>query len=284
MIILKNLIRRIIIIFTRILSKTKIGRYANEIIINDLMSREKTVIHNNIKMKFLIPNILNNYRIKTFSEKEPETLNWIDSLPKDSILWDIGANIGLYSIYAAIKKNCKVIAFEPSVFNLELLARNIFINNLIDRISIIPLALSNKMGFSKMQMTTTDWGGALSTFGEDFGWDGQPIKDIFSYQTFGIKIDSIIELMNLQRPDYIKMDVDGVEHIILEGGKDTLTNIKGLLIEINDDFSQQANQSKVLLEESGLVIESKLHSDLIKNSKTGFANSYNQIWVRKNDK
>ena len=278
--IVKDFIKKSIILLNRLLSKTRMGRYSNEIIINKLMTMEKQVVHNDVHMHFVVPNMLNHYRVDTFSLKEPETLDWIDSIPKNSTLWDIGANIGLYSIYAAKKNNCKIVAFEPSVFNLELLARNIYQNNLQDQIEIMPLALSNKIGFSKMKMTTTGWGGALSTFGEKFGWDGKAIKDIFSFKTFGMDIDSIINVLKLPNPDYIKMDVDGIEHIILNGAKETLKTVKSLLIEINDDFEHQAEQSKKLLEASGLVFKEKLHSELIENSKTGFANSYNQIWIR----
>ena len=91
------------------------------------MQRKENVKYNDIKMQFAVPNHLNQYRVDTFSIKEPETLNWIDSLPEESELWDVGANIGLYSIYAAKKKKCNVFSFEPSVFNLELLAKNIFV-------------------------------------------------------------------------------------------------------------------------------------------------------------
>ena len=123
------------------------------------MQKVQTVKHNNIIMEFAVPNKLNHFRVNTFSSKEPETLEWIDSLPNGSILWDIGANIGLYSIYAASKKNCQVFSFEPSVFNLELLARNINLNKLQEKITIIPLPLCNKMGPNNMLFTTTDWGG-----------------------------------------------------------------------------------------------------------------------------
>ena len=49
---------------------------------------------------------------------------------------DIGANIGLYSIYAAIKhSNSEVISFEPSTSNLRVLSRNISINKLEEKIN-----------------------------------------------------------------------------------------------------------------------------------------------------
>ena len=58
---------------------------------------------------FFIPNQLVNWRVDTFL-KEPETLQWIDGFKTEEkiIFWDIGSNIGLYSIYATLKhKKCK---------------------------------------------------------------------------------------------------------------------------------------------------------------------------------
>jgi len=95
----------------------------------------------------------------TFSTKEPETLEWIDKIPQGSVIWDVGANIGLYTCYAAKARGCRVFAFEPSVFNLELLARNIFLNELTDRVTIIPTPLSNTLAFNALNMQTTEWGG-----------------------------------------------------------------------------------------------------------------------------
>ena len=146
------------------------------------MSRVKEVSHDGLILKFSVPNALNRYRVESFSTKEPETLKWIDCFPKNTVLWDIGANVGLYSIYAAKKKNCRVVAFEPSVFNLELLARNLFMNNLQDQVTIAPIALSDGLRASLMRMTTTEWGGALSTFGKEVGWDGGSIKEVLPFK------------------------------------------------------------------------------------------------------
>jgi len=278
---LKDLTKKSIILFSHILSKTRIGQFYGEAVIEDVMKREKTVMHNDIEMQFCVPNQLNHFRIDTFSSKEPETLEWIDSIPHNSTLWDIGANIGLYSIYAAKAKNCRVIAFEPSVFNLELLARNIFINNLQEQIIIFPLPLSNKLGPNSMRLTTMEWGGALSSFGENVGWDGNTINDIFSFYTYGCSMDQTMSIFDLPQPEFVKMDVDGIEHIILEGGENILKTIRGILIEINDDFKKQATKAKMYLEDAGLVLDKKLHGKIIEESTAGFANTYNQIWIRK---
>ena len=183
-------------------------------------------------------------------------------------------------MYAAKKRSCRVWAFEPSVFNLELLARNIVLNGLTDLICIVPLALSDQLGANRLRMTSTDWGGALSTFGQGFGWDGKEIRQVFEFQTLGLSMEDAIKRLAVPQPDYIKMDVDGIEHLILKGGSGVLQNIKGILIEVNDDFNEQADQCLSLLTEAGMVLKEKRHSDVIAASTSGFQNSYNQIWTR----
>ena len=75
------------------------------------------------------------------------------------------------------------------------------------------------------------------------------------------------------------MDVDGIEHFILQEGTEVLSKIKGILVEINDDFTEQAEQSKDALERAGLILIEKRHSEMFEGTK--FSNLYNQIWVRK---
>ena len=151
---------------------TRVGQYLFKQILNTAMEEVCEVLHDGLVLRFAAPNSLCDWRASTFSTKEPETLEWIDSIPKDSILWDVGANIGLYSVYAAKKRNCRVWAFEPSVFNLELLARNIFANGLTNQVCIVPVALSDRLGSNQMHMTTTEWGGGTVNLrpGLRMGW------------------------------------------------------------------------------------------------------------------
>ena len=99
------------------------------------------------EIKFFVPNQITNWRVDTYFSKEPETLEWIDSFEKKEnlIFWDIGANIGLYSIYNSLKNpKSTTIAFEPSSSNLRVLTRNISINNLEKNIKVISMPLTNK--------------------------------------------------------------------------------------------------------------------------------------------
>jgi FkbM family methyltransferase len=270
--IIKQFVKRALADTAVGLSKTSVGLYAYQQIIDTVMKRERSVIYGSHRLKFAVPNWLNQYRIDTFATKEPETLEWIDSIPEDAVLWDVGANIGLYAIYAAKARNCRVYAFEPSVFNLELLARNIFLNKLQNKITIIPVALNDRLGPNLFKMTTTAWGGALSSFGQDFDQNGAPLKDIFEYQTVGMSMSDAVALLNIPQPDYIKMDVDGIEHFILRGGSNVLAKVKGVIIEINDAFQDQAEESVHILENAGLSLHKKC--DL------GVSKQFNQWWSR----
>ena len=131
-----------------------------------------------------------------------------------------------------------------------------------------------------MRLTTTEWGGAQSSYGASIGWDGKPIKDIFTFNTVGLSMDQANSIMKIPQPDYIKMDVDGIEHIILANGEKVLKKIKSILVEINDDFSEQSKKAKIYLEKAGLKLDKKLHSEIFDNSPSGFSNTFNQIWVR----
>lgn len=270
-------VRGILFYFVYLLNSIGIGRLLINESVNSLMKLEKKVNHNGVELKFLTPNLTSYQRADTFSEKEPETLKWIDSMPSNSVLWDIGANVGIYSCYAA-KKDCVVFSFEPSVFNLELLSRNIFINGLSDKISIVPISVSGLNDFNTFNtfnMGSTEWGGSQSTFGENIGYDGQEINKIFEYKTVGLTLDNFINYLKLPFPDYIKIDVDGIEHIILEGGECVLGRAQGVLVEVNDEYIEQAKGVDSLLTKYGFVLAEKTHSDMMKNSTT-----FNQIWIK----
>jgi len=269
---IKTIVKRFIGLVMAGLPKTVFGRYIHQEMIMKIMSRSEEVFHCGHTMRFSVPNRLNDYRIQTFATKEPATLEWIEAIPPGSVLWDVGANIGLYSVYAAMAQKCKVFAFEPSVFNLELLARNIALNNLQETVCIVPIALSDKIGTSMFKMSNTEWGGALSTFGESFDQDGLELRQVFEYQTLGLSMDDACDLLKIPPPQYLKMDVDGIEHFILRGGMTTLGLLEGVLIEINDAFVHQAEESTALLKKVGLVLHRKC--DL------GVLNQYNQWWIR----
>jgi FkbM family methyltransferase len=230
---------------------------------------------------FYVPNQICRFRAATFSTKEPETLAWIDELGGGGALFDIGANVGLYSVYYASTKKSAVYSFEPSFLNLGLLAKNIHVNNLSKLIKIVPNPLSNSSQFAEFSLSSIEEGGALSAFGVDYGFAGDSLEKLLAYQTLGFTLDSLFESGVLrERPKLIKIDVDGIEHLILAGAKKTLREpgCKSVLIEVTDSFAEQADGVKAILGEAGFTLISKTHSEMF--SKGKFSDGYNQIWIK----
>lgn len=265
---LKNAIDRIICF----LSSNKVGTYVLAAFVRQLMDASTKVAHGSTEMQFSTPNALARYRATSFSTKEPDTITWLDGIAKDAVLWDVGANVGLYSIYAAKRSSARVYAFEPSVFNLELLARNIFLNALQSNITIVPVALSDGIGPSLFKMSSTAWGGALSTFGQDFDQHGGKLNSVFEYQTMGMTMDEAVRLLGIPAPRFIKIDVDGIEHFILRGGAEVLKGVQSVMIEIDDGFVEQAEETARHLQNAGLSLLRKCGGDA--------GSQYNQWWVR----
>lgn len=257
------------------LMNNELGIYISDSFLNSKINRTKRISIKNINFLLHTPTYLTNYRYRTFFSKEPETIEWIDNFEKNRVFYDIGANVGLYSIYASICKNSKVYSFEPSFFNLELLARNIFSNNMNKKIVIVPLPLNDKISISNFELTSTDWGGALSTFEKGFNDSGEPIDTKFSYKTLGISLDQLVEKFNLPNPSYIKIDVDGLEHFIISGGRSIISKASEILLEVNDKFIDQNKKVNYFLNEAGFKLDKKVYA----HPKTrGVAN---QIWIRK---
>jgi FkbM family methyltransferase len=277
---IKNALKQIIDVSVAGLGTAAIGRYVYGRIIQSAVHRVAQVEHNGIKLTFSTANALNKFRADTFSTKEPETLQWIDSFARGSVMWDVGANVGLYACYAARARGCRVFAFEPSVFNLEALARNVFLNRLTEQITVVPLPLTDVLAVSNLSLTSTEWGAAMSTFGQAFGHDGEPIRKVFEFSTIGLSMVDAIDLLKIPFPEYIKIDVDGIEHLILKGGVPVLKQAKSVLVEINDKFAFHADSASQYLREAGLLLKEKKHAEHYDSDPGAARYTFNQIWSR----
>jgi hypothetical protein len=69
---------------------------------------------------------------RELAEREPETIAWIDDFLMPSRFWDIGANVGTYVLYAALRPGVAVLAFEPAAASYAALCRNIEANRCDD--------------------------------------------------------------------------------------------------------------------------------------------------------
>ena len=271
-----NLAQSVANLLSVIFTSGRFGLILGEKISKSMKEKIRVIVHQNVELKLFVPDELNDWRAITFSSKEPETLAWIDTFEKSSVFWDVGANIGLYSLYAAQKKSCKVVAIEPSIFNLEILAKNIALNKAERLVTIFPIALTNQNSQGLFSMSSDEVGGALSTFGKEYGYDGKRLDFKFQFQGIGMRMDNAVDLWGLDQPDYVKVDVDGIEHLVLEGFGEKLKKVKSLLIEVNKDFKEQAAAIEHLMikHDFNLLTEHPLTSLNIAGQ------TFNQIWMK----
>ena len=161
-------------------------------------------------------------RINSYYTKEPNTLKWLDKMQPNETLVDIGANIGVYSLYAA-KKGVNVKAFEPHAQNFSELNTNIWLNDLDQYVRAYPVALLDKP-FSPTYSVLSILSPVPGQSHNNVGTHGE-----FKQGTVVYDLDSFDF-----EPDYIKLDVDGLEDLVIKGMINTLNSVKSILIEVTN--------------------------------------------------
>lgn len=151
---------------------------------------------------------------------EPEMLDFIDSMDEDSIFYDIGASNGIFSIYA-MNKRLRVFAFEPEIQNFALLGTNSYLNSnsCKHQSKIFNIALSDKNEMGNMFIAKFEAGGHMKILdkakkvGEEITFEPDFIQNILKFT-----LDEVIDRYKLPSPEYIKIDVDGSELEVINGG------------------------------------------------------------------
>jgi FkbM family methyltransferase len=204
---------------------------------------------------FCTPDWLSKFRANSFYEKEPETIKFIETFNAESVFWDVGANIGIYSIYASKLKNTRVYSFEPSLLNVELLFRNIQINDLGKKITIFPIALSNKTSVLDFFMSKNDlrWAGAHNSIGSNTSYTGGKMTDFITSSQVTCRGEDLVKIFNLPIPTHIKIDVDGLEGDVIEGLQTMLKEIKFILIEVDESNKTLNDRVKNMMERENFL-------------------------------
>ena len=233
-------------------------------------------------VKFFCPGRIPLFRARTLLTKEPETIEWINTFDKEDVLWDVGANVGVYSLYAALR-GIRVCAFEPAPGNYYILSRNIELNSFDDRIQSFCIAFNDQTKLDSFYMANTELGGALSTFGEARDWKGESFTPQFKQSMLGFTIDDFIGQFNPTFPNHIKIDVDGIEKKIVNGAFETFSNksVKSVLIELNVGLAECAEVMNIL-KNHGLNLFKREHDQMF--AQGPHSNMYNHIFVRENFK
>jgi len=185
--------------------------------------------------KFYTPNEMALWRAESLYTKEPVTINWIKRFKKNKIFYDIGANVGMYSIFSAIFSEVNVYAFEPESSNYQIINQNIHLNNLSKKVVAYPIGISDSLSMTKLYLSNWIKAGSHSTVGEKLDHNLKKFNPIFEQGIISLTLDDLINKFNLPVPNYLKIDVDGIEYKIIKSAKNILKNqkLESILIEIN---------------------------------------------------
>jgi len=195
----------------------------------------RTVEFQGRDMTFFTPNGTTLWRVESLFSKEPDTIEWIGGFAEGESLLDIGANVGMYSIFAARTRGARVFAFEPESQNYAILNRNIHLNALPDRVSAYCAALSDRSGFSQLHLSAFVSGASCHSYGVPLDHHNQPAVARFTQGCIATTVDELVAAEAMPVPAHVKIDVDGLEHKVIAGAKTTLADrhVRSVLIEIN---------------------------------------------------
>lgn len=187
---------------------------------------------------FLPTNLTEYYRAITFFTKEEGTIAWLDRfLQEGDVLYDIGANVGLYSLYAGkLGRQIKTYAFEPHKFTFVNLMNNISSNGLLGAVVPISIPLSDVSDVSTMNYAQLDSGTSMSQLGHAFHPENGEFIPKLEEIVYSATLDDLIWKRAIPTPNHIKIDVDGNELKILKGMSKLLASIgkpRSIQVEIN---------------------------------------------------
>lgn len=207
-------------------------------------------------LQFGVPNGVCRFRAETLMTKEPGTIAWIDAMPMGSVLYDIGANVGIYSIYAASKGH-RVVAIEPVPANYATLCRNIAMNHFEGLVMPVAMALGR------------DAGKVLVASRNDFAGSAEALVETAGLQILSARLDDLIEAYRLPQPTHIKIDTDGNEPEVLSGALDVLRQAHSVILETDERKPESSNAGNELLRFAGLTFTARHVCPLTPNSPIG---------------
>lgn len=204
-----------------------------------------------------------NGRLRVWAERyeeiEPELLDLVDALPEGTVLYDVGASIGLFSLYAAIQRGCRVVAFEPEAQNYATLELNHFLNRdrLKTPLTALNVALSDEAGLGAIHTRVYGAGEHGKILDQAVTQDTKERFDPAHVQSvLKQRLDDLVVLCALPPPQVLKVDVDGAEAAVLRGAEKTLQapSLHTVFIELSD---QSASDETAMLEAHGFRLAEK---------------------------
>lgn len=190
---------------------------------------------NGVRMRISIPSINEIREIYLWKVYESSR-----AVKEGDIVIDIGAEVGTFSLKAAHQKAARIIAVEPHPENFEMLKWNIESNPLlcsIAEVQLIPIALGYARGKVKLY-GISEYPGSHTIAGAV-----DPNKFIMvNVDT----LDNLLDHLKISKVDFIKMDVEGVAHWILQGATKTLKQDLHLAIAVYHSDRERIGVLKIL--------------------------------------
>lgn len=145
-------------------------------------------------------------------EGKKDTISWIDTFPDGAVFWDIGSNVGVYSLYAA-SKGTRTIAFEPEAASFYLLQKNIDLNDLNDKVTALNIALSDRTGMAGFRLADL----AIGTPRHQVTDSLAASNDLPCRGIARMTGRDIAEVLSVPAPTHANIDVDGLELDVVRG-------------------------------------------------------------------
>lgn len=218
------------------------------------------VEHQGKRITFDCPSHVSRERARGTLTKEPGTIAWIDGFAPGAILWDIGANVGTFSLYAGVMRDARVYAFEPGGPTFNALVRNIVLNKIDRSVTAVPAAIDNRCHIADLRMRDDTPGSALHTFGTDIDYTGSTFEVAYLQGAIGVSIDALVSVFGLPVPHHVKIDVDGLERAVIAGGKATFADpaCQSVLIELDLEDTAEVEEITATLRACGLERDDSL--------------------------
>lgn len=164
---------------------------------------------------------------------EYEEVNVFRVLAQHSkIIFDVGANTGLYSIVSKVSNpSSKVIAFEPYEVNLERLKKNAALNGVLDGIEVVPEALGSNTG--KLDFAVPQEEKVCDVLSADIEFTAQFTDTYDAFKTVKVPqstLDMYVESMSAPGVDLMKIDVENFELEVLEGARQVISTYKPVIM------------------------------------------------------
>jgi FkbM family methyltransferase len=178
------------------------------------------------------------YFFSTYDERyEAEMVRRL--LDPNEVFWDVGANIGYFSLLAAgaLRNTGQVVAFEPGRIAYRRLLTNIALNE-FGNITPVNLAVLDRAGEVTLYLAADTADGGANVF-------GALAATAQSESCQAISLDEFCRNRNFPFPDFIKIDVEGAELQVLCGAQETLLASRPLLLlEMKESTLSAAGTTK----------------------------------------